>query len=171
MLTPSWDVELSQALTRLASRQTPRPARIAVLGVGQDLRGDDGAGVAATRALRARLPAGGSVLVLDGGAAPESQTGALRRFQPALVLLVDAAELDDAPGSLHWLPWRATVGLSASSHTLPLHLLSEFLATSLPCEVALLGIQPADTTFGAPLSPAVAQAVEIAAARLANILS
>lgn len=99
-----------------------------------------------------------SVLVIAAGAAPENHTGVLRRFAPDLVLLVDAAQLDEAPGRVRWLAWQETSGLSASTHTLPPHLLAQYLTGELGCEVALIGIQPGDTTIGAPLSPEVQRA-------------
>lgn len=104
------------------------------------------------------------VLILEGGAAPENMTGALRRFQPDLVILIDAAALDAPPGTIHCLDWRQIDGMSGSTHTLPLDVLCQFLVDSLGCTVVLLGIQP-DTlpsrdSFDQPPSPAVQRAVE-----------
>jgi len=67
--------------------------------------------------------------------------------------------MGEPPGAIRWLDWRETDGISASTHTLPLHLLARYLVTELGCDVALLGIQPAANTLDAPLSPAVSQAV------------
>ena len=50
--------------------------------------------------------------------------------------------------------------IGGSTHTLPLRLLSEYLSSSMGCRVSLLGIQPAEITLGAPLSPSVGEAVE-----------
>jgi hydrogenase 3 maturation protease len=166
----SWSANLSQTLSRLASCAGPGPLRVAVVGVGQSLRGDDGAGGEIARRLQARLQGVSSVLVLDGGCAPENQTGPLRGHRPALVILVDAAQMGAAPGTLAWLGWEETRGMTASTHTLPLHLLARYLSNVLSCQVFLLGIEPADTTIGAPLSPAVAEAVEAATAGLAKAL-
>jgi hydrogenase 3 maturation protease len=131
--------------------------RVAVMGIGNEYRGDDAAGVLVARSL-ARI-AGDHLLVVEAGLAPENQTAALRRFQPDLVLIVDAAELGEDPGSVRWLSWQETDGLTASTHTTPPSLLGRFLAESLACEVVLIGIQPDDTSFGAPLSVEVAAAV------------
>jgi len=138
----------------------PRPARVAVLGVGNDMKGDDGAGACVARSLIARTPAAPDVLVIDGGTAPESFTGPLRRFRPDLVVEIDAAHLDQPAGSIAWVDWRDADGLSASTHTLPPSVLAEFLSTDLGCRVALIGIQPATLEMGCGLSPDVAAAVE-----------
>lgn len=202
----SWQSSLVQTAERLRPRD--RPLRIAVVGVGHELRGDDAAGVVAARSLIAALAdptaknatpqqeAGqadaaatregsapfavrsgtgrdesrqsqrSQVLVIDAGPAPENHTGSLRRFQPDLVILVDAAQMGEPPGAIRWLRWQDTDGLSASTHTLPLHVLAQYLTVDLGCQVALLGIQPAGTCIGAPLSPTAHLAVE----RIVNVL-
>ncbi len=134
-----------------------RPFRLAVLGVGHELRGDDAAGLAVARGLRPF--ANEQFLVVEAGHAPENHTATVRRFAPTLVLLVDAAQMDEPPGTVRWLAPADITGISASSHTLPLHMLARFLQADLGCEVALLGIQPADTSLGAPLSERVETAV------------
>jgi hydrogenase 3 maturation protease len=100
------------------------------------------------------------LLVIDAGPAPENTTGSLRAFRPALVLLIDAAQMNEEPGTVRWLDWREITGLSASTHTLPLHMLSMYLTAELGCEVAVIGIQPFGNLFDAPLSPVVQQAVD-----------
>lgn len=132
--------------------------RVAVLGIGNELRGDDAAGVLVARSLTGADA--DHLLVIDAGLAPENQTGLLRRFQPDLVLIVDAAELGEEAGTVRWLSWEQTDGLTASTHTTPPSMLGRFLAESLACEVVVIGIQPRDTSFGAPLLPEVAAAVK-----------
>lgn len=137
----------------------PRPSRVAVIGVGNELNGDDGAGVAAVRALAARRPEPAGTLFIEAGAAPESYTGPLRRFRPDLVVEIDAAVLGEEPGAVAWLDWRQADGLSASTHTLPPSVLATFLQTDLGCEVRILGIQPAQLEMGTHLSREVADSV------------
>lgn len=100
------------------------------------------------------------MLVLDTGLAPENYTGPVRRFDPALVLLVDAAQMNEAPGTIRWLDWNDTEGLSASTHTLPPYMLAKYLVGVTNCTVALIGIQPVTNIAGAPISPEVQAAVD-----------
>ena len=151
-----WHDSLKQRI-----RQLPQPEpRLAVVGVGHELRGDDAAGVVVTRQLSAISPESPDFLVIEGGHAPENCTGVLRRFRPDLVVLVDAAALGLAPGSIQLLSWEEISGLSATTHTIPLHLLARYLMVELNCQVVLLGIQPLDTTLGEPLSLPVQRAVD-----------
>jgi hydrogenase 3 maturation protease len=153
----SWWTSLTQALKR--NRASDSVPRIAVVGVGHELGGDDAAGLAVARALQTALADDERLSVIEAGSAPENQTGRLRRFKPDLVLLIDAAQMGETPGVIRWLPWDETDGISASTHTLPFHILARYLVSELGCEVALLCIQPARNTIGAPLSAEVAEAV------------
>lgn len=158
MSNPSWLTQMQASLNRL--KQAKTTPRIALLGVGHPLNGDDAAGIAIARALSAALPAQEHVQVLEGGSAPENQTGPLRAFGPDLVVFIDAAQMDAEPGAVRWLDWRDTTGLSASTHTLPPYVLAKFLVAELGCEVVLLGIQPARNAIAAPLSDTMQAAVD-----------
>jgi hydrogenase 3 maturation protease len=158
MSKPSWQTSLSQTLKLDKTRASVR--RVAMVGMGHELRGDDAAGLIVARALQTALADDERVLVIDAGSVPENQTGPLRHFEPDVVLLVDAAQMDEEPGVIRWVPWHEADGLSASTHTLPLCVLAGYLVSELGCEVALLCIQPADNAIGVPLSLQVAEAVE-----------
>lgn len=171
MLQPSWQDRLARALTP----QSPRdgPPRVAVLGIGNAMHGDDAAGVLAARELSLRFgrPDESAVpLIVDAGLAPENHTGTLRRFAPDFVLLVDAAQMNELPGAIGYFDWQAATGLSASTHTLPLSVLAGYLVGTLGCRVGVLGIQPANDGLDAPLSPEVRAGIEEVVRQLANAL-
>jgi hydrogenase 3 maturation protease len=154
----------------MTSRERNAPVRrVAVIGIGNELRGDDAAGVLAARALQPLQH--DTFLVVEGAAAPENQTGLLRRFRPDLVLMIDAAELGEQPGCVRWLSAADTEGLSASTHTTPPSMLARFLMETLGCDVTMVGIQPYDTSFDAPVSPAVTEAVAAVVASVQQIFA
>ena len=64
------------------------------------------------------------------------------------------------PGTVLWLDWRDTTGISASTHTLPPYMLAQFMAAEFGCDVALLGIQPLSNQFDTPVSPLVQSAID-----------
>jgi len=110
------------------------------------------------------------VLLIDAGPAPESFTGPLRRFQPGLVLIVDAAGMGERPGTVRWLDWQETLGFSGSTHTLPPHLLAGFLSAEIGCRVVLLGIEPATLEFNHQVSTPVNRSITNIVNRLAGLL-
>jgi hydrogenase 3 maturation protease len=168
ILQKSWQENLRAHLKRL--QKPDHLPRLAVLGIGHELYGDDAVGNWVVSRLQKLVPASESLLAIQGGPAPENFTGTLRKYGPDLVLLVDAALMGQAPGSSGWLSCQDTTGFSASTHTLPLHILASYLTAELNCEVALLGIQPAQTRIGAPLSPEVQQAAEDISSSITEIL-
>lgn len=110
-----------------------------------------------------------NLLLIEAAHAPENCTGQVRCFAPDLVLLVDAAQMEEPPGTIRWLDWRCCDGLSASTHTMPLSLLGEYFTAVLHCEVALIGIQPASLELGEMLSPEATAAAGQVVETLAGI--
>jgi hydrogenase 3 maturation protease len=141
--------------------------RVVFLGIGHPLRRDDAAGVEVCTRLRPALHGRSDVLVVDGGSAPENCIGALRAFAPDVVVIIDAARMGELPGTLLRIDPSDPRAAGASTHTLPLPTFCAYLEETLRCDVTLLGIEPADTSFGEGLTPTVERAVE-RAARLAT---
>ncbi len=137
--------------------------RVAFLGIGHRLRRDDAAGVEVCERMRPALDGRRDVLVVSGGSAPENCVGVLRAFAPDLVVVIDAARMGQPPGTILRIAPSDPRAAGASTHTLPLPAFCEYVQSTLGCEVTLLGIEPADTSFGEGLTPAVEQAVEQAA--------
>jgi hydrogenase 3 maturation protease len=133
--------------------------RLAVVGVGQALRGDDGAGPAVVARVRELLPPDEALLLLDAAHAPENVLGRLIRFNPDVVLFIDAVRAGAPPGAVRWLAAGAAEAAGGSTHTLPLAMLAEFITAETGAAVYVIGIQPATTEFSAGLSPSVAVAV------------
>ncbi len=169
MSNRSWQESLQAELQRL--RRSDRPVRVALMGIGHELCGDDAVGVRIASMLRTRQAAAEHVLALEAGPAPENFTAVLRRFQPDLVLLLDSALMGEEPGTVRWLDPEQTEGFSASTHTLPLHILISYLTLELGCSIGILGIQPEQTFADAPLSPRVQAAAEEVAAGLIDRLT
>ncbi len=143
-----------------------RPPRIVCLGVGNELNGDDVAGLLVLRLLKQQNVSGEHCLLLEAGPSPENFTAPVIRFAPDWVLVVDAAQMQARPGQIAYAGLDAVAGVSAFAHGLPLSMLGEYLVAETGCQFGLLGIQVLETGFGAPLSPRVEQA----ARRLARAL-
>ncbi|HET6442221.1 MAG TPA: hydrogenase maturation protease [Phycisphaerae bacterium] len=141
---------------------------LAVVGVGNALRGDDAFGPAVVAALEP-CPA---LRLFDVQAVPESFLVPIVSSGCAGVLFVDAADLGAEPGRVALVPAEHLAEVDVSTHAISLALVAEAiqgLARSesgrhVPC--ALLGAQPADLTTADRLSPAMESAVQLAAAAL-----
>ena len=160
-LTNSWKNSLDRLLSQAGISSGGRP-RIAIMGIGNELRADDAAGMLVVRQLLEYDSTfeKACARVIQAGQAPENSTWVLRGFEPHLILLVDAADMGEVPGTVHWIAMEDISGLSASTHSLPLSMLAAYLKQEFDCQVGLLGIQPASNAFGRPVSLEVLQAVD-----------
>jgi hydrogenase 3 maturation protease len=137
--------------------------------VGSDLRGDDAAGLLVIRRLSATLarwPARVPLTVLDGGTAPENLTGVVRSLAPSHVVIVDAAWLDAAPGTVALVPPPQAGGVSSCTHALPVALMAVYLCREIGASIVIVGLQPVDITYGVPLSPKIVSAASLAASAI-----
>lgn len=148
-MSSEWKNALRQILRSNEDR------RIIVMGIGHELSGDDAVGLLIVRALKPLMGNSSRLLLIDAGNAPENYTGAIRTFKPDLVLLIDAAFMDAAPGTIHWLLPAQMTGIGSSGHHLPLSVLAEYLTSELRCQTVLIGIQPASTALDSPQSSEV----------------
>lgn len=139
--------------------------KVAVIGIGQSLRGDDAAGLEAVRQWREKFP--------ETAGRPEVRVETCELPGLALVdmfndfdaaILVDAIQSHAAPGTIHCLSEKDLSAFSSDSksahgwgvaETLTL---SRELSKNLP-PVRLIGIEAAQMTLGASISKAVEDAI------------
>ena len=146
--------------------------KLAVLGVGSVLRGDDAAGILIVERLMEAFPqdAYPNLSIFSGGTAPENFSGNLRLFAPDHLLIIDAADADAEPGSIVEIPRTEIGGPSFSSHMLPLKIMVDYLINETGTDVTMLGLQYKDIEFEAELSPEMRETVdELTEALLAAI--
>ena len=138
--------------------------KILVLGIGNTLLADEGVGIVAMHALEARYADRQDMEFLDGGtlsftlAVPISECDAL--------LVIDAAELGAAPGTVHSFEGDEMdrfLGENRKSSVHEVGLLDlrsiSMLTGHWPQHRALIGIQPAFVGWGEELTPDVAAAL------------
>ena len=143
---------------------------IVIIGVGNEYRSDDGAGIAVARRLRALFPADVTILEEsgEGTALMEAWQGA------AWVTLVDAVRSGASPGTIHRLDARAAplpMGFfHYSTHAFSVAEAVELARSldQLPAHLVVYGIEGANFAAGTELSPAIEQAVEVVVERLAE---
>ena len=140
--------------------------RIAVLGIGSELRGDDVAGLLAAQQIEKNTQ-GKSVTpqiqVFIGETAPENLTGEIKKFQPTHLIIIDAAQLNKKPGHIKIMEPETIGGTTFCTHSLPLKVMIGYLLESFKFQAIIIGIQPKTLVFGAqPTKEVVAAAKHLA---------
>lgn len=139
------------------------------MGVGNELRGDDAAGVLVVRKLQSKKEKLKNVLILEGAQAPENFTSVIRRFAPHMILIIDAGNFDGEPGEIILIdPDEALGGMG--THGMSMGDFLRYLQHETGSMAAILTIQAAGNEFGDPVCPPVKRAVQQVANNLHQLL-
>lgn len=151
-------------------KKTPKAA---FLGVGSPLKGDDNVGNQVVALLAEKLKArpGQEFQFYRGESAPENFTGVIRQFGPEYLIIFDAAELSEPPGTFSIITPEQIDGMSFASHVLPLKIICNYLNSAVGRQILLVGVQPESIEFGESLSVKVKQVIDSFVADLSNQIS
>jgi hydrogenase 3 maturation protease len=139
---------------------------VLLIGVGNTLRGDDGAGPMLIELLEGKVEAS----LLDAGETPESYVGRILETRADTIVWVDAADFGGSPGDIALLDSEAVVLGSVSTHQIPMDVFFHYIKANSSADMFAIGIQPAGIEFGEPMNAAVAESVENLAVLLQDLL-
>ena len=122
-----------------------------LLGVGNELLGDDGIGPW----IAERINGKGSWKGINAGTVPENFSSLLKREKPDILVMVDATEMNLPAGEFRIVPRSLIPKLTYfSTHTLSLAFLIDALKDDIK-NIIFIGIQPKAIALGCPISKEV----------------
>jgi hydrogenase 3 maturation protease len=135
-----------------------------VLGIGNQLNGDDAAGIYVVDTInrkqrRAKAAFPNKIIAIDAGTAPESYTSVIRQNQPDFLILVDAADMGLPPGSTRIIAPEKVSVLSFSTHQIPIPIFISYVKEFCG-KVLVIGVQPEETETGVGISKAVRKSMK-----------
>ena len=138
-----------------------------VLGLGNALLRDDGAGVAVIRRLQEGKGVPAGTRLLDGGTLSFSLLEEIENCDALIV--VDAAQMDEPAGTVRVFRDAAMDAFLRGKRACSVHEISLLelldmarLTELLPGKRAFIGIQPERIDWGTEVSPSVAESLDIA---------
>jgi hydrogenase 3 maturation protease len=134
-----------------------------LIGIGNPRHGDDALGPVFARAFRHP-----QWRCVNAQTAPENFTGLVRRLRPELLVLLDAADMRQPPGTLRLLPPDAISSADFGTHAGSIGQLARYLSDCAE-RILIVGIQPASTAPGSRLSLPVRDALKRLADRLPSL--
>jgi len=146
---------MSNSLKDLAARL--RGKRFGVVGVGNVMKGDDGAGPEVVAELMKR---GFSLPCVDATEVPENYAGWVPKQELEAVVFVDAVEFGGVPGECRVIPFEHLMISASNTHRMSLHYTVMFLRDQWEGDAILVGVQPKSMTLGEGLSEEVSVGVE-----------
>ncbi len=138
-----------------------------ILGIGNSLLRDEGAGIHALNRMRSLLPGHDEIRFVDGGTlsftlAPEVEAA-------SHLIVFDAAKFNEAPGTVRVFEESRMDEFVSGNRKRSVHEVGLIdlmaiarLTDNLPQRRALIGIQPRDLGWGEEPSPEVAEAIPAA---------
>ncbi|HUW00510.1 MAG TPA: HyaD/HybD family hydrogenase maturation endopeptidase [Gallionella sp.] len=138
-----------------------------ILGIGNILLQDEGAGVHAIRQLAVLAAQRDDIELMDGGTLSFSLAGAIEDADNLIV--IDAAHYDGEPGTTKMFVGEQMDAFVGSNRKCSVHEVSlidlmaiALLADQLPRQRALIGIQPQTIAWGDTPTPPVSAAIRLA---------
>ena len=126
--------------------------RVVILGIGNTMRSDDGAG----SILAARIKGKAPFIVFDAETSPENYLDKIISQKPDTILIVDAVDFGAEPGEFKLLETAAVKTANLfSTHNASINLAINYLQTHIAADIIILIIQPKSITFAGDLSPEV----------------
>jgi hydrogenase maturation protease len=146
-------------------------AKIAFLGIGNELKCDDAVGLAVVAKLSAFVD-DPSIAIINCHDVPENFTGYLKRFKAECIVLIDATDFGGLPGEARLFELHDILSSAVVTHRASLNVLGAYLRLEAGVtNVFLVGIQPANCDMGEELSPAAAKASVIVAEAISTALN
>ena len=124
---------------------------IVFVGLGNELRGDDGAGLYFIDLLQGQSGSAQSHFI-KAGANPENYLEQILACRSRAVVFIDAARFGGQPGEVRWLEPSAIDTLRISTHAFSIKMVEAYLQANQNLEYKYLGIEPRSTEFGKGLS-------------------
>ena len=144
------DKQLFEQLNKLRGYKT------LIVGVGNILKGDDGAGPLVCQQLNGKISAD----LIDAGTVPENYIQPIIKKAPQNLLIIDAVDFGASPGAISIFKPEQLKSFAFSTHTLSPHLFVDMIRSELKVDVYLVGIQPAQIQLGESISAQVSRAVQ-----------
>jgi hydrogenase 3 maturation protease len=141
--------------------------KIAILGIGNDLRSDDGLGPYIIEKLSVD---DSRVMIENVGSVPEGFARPLAEFGADRVIMIDAADMRKPPGYIELITKDRIGGINISTHSMPLSFLMMYLEQETGGKTILIGIQPKSIQFGEGLTPEIQEVVDKTLSSLERVL-
>jgi hydrogenase 3 maturation protease len=136
-------MNFTQLLNRLSKY---RNDKIVFVGLGNEVRGDDLAGLVFIDALKTKTVFNKSKFI-TAGKNPENYLQEILISNPEVVVFIDAADWGGEPGDISFLDSDSIAGGDFSTHAYSIKLIEEFLLLNRRIDIVYIGIQTKSTNF------------------------
>jgi hydrogenase 3 maturation protease len=132
--------------------------KLIVLGVGNELKSDDGVGPYIIKKLKEENIENKNLLFIDAETVPENFTGKIRKEKPTHLIIVDACLMDSQPGDMQIVNKYEFANIGISTHSMSLSFFVRYLEKDTDFRIIFVGIEPETMDWGENPTPEVEKA-------------
>ncbi|WP_462316851.1 hydrogenase maturation peptidase HycI [Methanobrevibacter sp.] len=129
--------------------------KLIVLGVGNELKSDDGVGPYIVKKLKEENIENNGLLFIDAKTVPENFTGKIRKENPTHLIIVDACLMGSNPGDMKIVDKNDFANIGISTHSMSLSFFVRYLEKDTDIEIMFVGIEPETMDWGERPTPEV----------------
>ena len=122
--------------------------KLIVLGIGNELKSDDGIGPFIINKLKNENIENDNILFIDTKTVPENFTGKIRKENPTHLIIVDACLMGLNPGDINIVNRYDFANIGISTHSTSLSYFVKFLEKDSNINILFVGIEPETMEFG-----------------------
>lgn len=117
--------------------------KLIILGVGNELKCDDGVGPYIIKKLKEEnIEENKKFLFIDAKTVPENFTGKIRKENPSHLIIVDACLMDGEPGDMKIVNKDDFANIGISTHSMSLSFFVKYLEKDTAIKIIFVGIEP-----------------------------
>lgn len=116
--------------------------KLIVLGIGNELKCDDGVGPFIIDRLNYENIVDDNVMFINAQTVPENFTGKIRKENPTHLLIVDACLMGGRPGDMKIVDKKDFADIGISTHSMSLSFFVKYLEKDTDFKIIFVGIEP-----------------------------
>ncbi len=133
--------------------------KIVFIGLGNETRGDDLAGLLFIDILKTTSAFENSKFII-AGKNPENYLQEILNYNPEAAVFIDAANWGGEPGEISFIESDNIANIDFSTHAFSIKIVEQFLTLNNKMDFIYIGIQPENTELGKKVSLQVSQAIK-----------
>ncbi|MDO5810572.1 MAG: hydrogenase maturation peptidase HycI [Methanobrevibacter sp.] len=134
--------------------------KLIVLGVGNELKSDDGIGPFIIKKLQFENIENKKLILIDGQTVPENFTGKIRKEKPTHLIIIDACLMNSNPGDMQIVDRYDFASIGISTHSMSLSFFVKYLEKDADFKITFVGIEPESMDWGEKPTPKVEKAAD-----------
>lgn len=128
--------------------------KLLILGVGNELKCDDGVGPFIIKKLEEELSED-NIILINGETVPENFTGKIKKDNPSHIIILDACLMDEEPGTVKVVSSENFVNIGISTHSMSLSYFVKYLTREHDFKIIFIGIEPKSMDYNENLTEVV----------------